>query len=237
MLLEGNMETAGAWVDSLIDPPPNMALLWLEEPEITRVRILIARGGSIDLKSAQEIVNLLEDIVDRTHNTRHKIEILALRALLSSSRGNIVEAESNLKQALELSRVGGFIRVFLDFGKPMRDLLVKLQKQNIAEGYLKKILDSFESEDKRAFHEKSLVKELITMNEKVQLLIEPLTPRELEVVNYLSGPLSIKEIAGKLNISYATAKRHTINLYSKLGVNQRRDAVTRALELGILLPD
>jgi LuxR family maltose regulon positive regulatory protein len=63
-----------------------------------------------------------------------------------------------------------------------------------------------------------------------------LTPRELEVVNYLSGPLSINEIAGKLNISYATAKRHTINLYSKLGVNQRRDAVARAMELGILLP-
>ncbi len=52
----------------------------------------------------------------------------------------------------------------------------------------------------------------------------------------LREPLSIKEIALKLNISYATAKRHTINLYGKLGVNQRWDAVARAEELNILPP-
>ena len=67
-------------------------------------------------------------------------------------------------------------------------------------------------------------------------LVEPLTPRELEVLTLLRGPLSIKEIALKLNISYATAKRHTINLYGKLGVNKRWDAVARAEELNILPP-
>jgi LuxR family maltose regulon positive regulatory protein len=65
-------------------------------------------------------------------------------------------------------------------------------------------------------------------------LVEPLTPRELEVLNLLRGPLSIKEIALKLHISYATAKRHTINLYGKLGANQRWEAVAKAEELNIL---
>ena len=70
----------------------------------------------------------------------------------------------------------------------------------------------------------------------ISTLVEPLTPRELEVLTLLRGPLSIKEIAGKLHISYATAKRHTINIYGKLGVNQRWDAVARAEELNILPP-
>ena len=50
----------------------------------------------------------------------------------------------------------------------------------------------------------------------------------------MRGPLSIKEIALQLHISYATAKRHTINIYAKLGVNQRWNAVARAEELNIL---
>ena len=56
------------------------------------------------------------------------------------------------------------------------------------------------------------------------------------MLNLLRGPLSIKEIAQKLNIAYATAKRHTINIYGKLGVNRRWDAVARAEELNILPP-
>ena len=65
----------------------------------------------------------------------------------------------------------------------------------------------------------------------VSALAEPLTPRELEVLSLLREPVSNKEIAQKLNVTYATTKRHTINIYGKLGVNQRWDAVARAIEL------
>jgi LuxR family transcriptional regulator, maltose regulon positive regulatory protein len=68
-------------------------------------------------------------------------------------------------------------------------------------------------------------------------LTEPLTRRELDVLSLLRDPLSIKEIALKLNISRATASRHTINIYAKLGVNGRWDAVARAEELNILSSD
>jgi LuxR family maltose regulon positive regulatory protein len=70
----------------------------------------------------------------------------------------------------------------------------------------------------------------------ISTLSEPLTPRELEVLSLLREPLSIKEIALKLNISYATVKRHTINLYGKLSVNQRWNAVARAEELKLIPP-
>ena len=65
-------------------------------------------------------------------------------------------------------------------------------------------------------------------------LAEPLTPRELEVLTLLRGPSSIKEIAQQLHITHATAKRHTINIYGKLDVNQRWEAVAKAEELNIL---
>ena len=234
MLLEGRLDTAGDWVDSHNAPPPDMALLWLEEPEITRVRILLARGKSADLKNAQEFINVLEDIIDRTHNTRHKIQILAMRAILSSSSGKNVEAESYLKKALDLARKGGFIRVFLDLGTPMRVLLEKMQEQVKTEDYVKKILAAFETERGNFDNVNSREANAKATHEKPQPLLEPLTPRELEVLTLLRGPMSIKEIALKLNISYSTAKRHTINLYSKLGVNQRWDAVSKAEELLIL---
>jgi LuxR family maltose regulon positive regulatory protein len=62
-------------------------------------------------------------------------------------------------------------------------------------------------------------------------LIEPLTPREFEVLRLLGEPLSNREIARRLNISYATVKRHTITIYGKLGVNNRWDAVSKAATL------
>ena len=64
--------------------------------------------------------------------------------------------------------------------------------------------------------------------------IEPLSRRELEILEMLREPYSMKQIAGKLNISPLTVKRHAINIYSKLGVNTRWDAVAMALDLGLL---
>jgi LuxR family maltose regulon positive regulatory protein len=68
-------------------------------------------------------------------------------------------------------------------------------------------------------------------------LIEPLTERESKILLCLSSGLSNKEIARELSISPLTVKRHTVNLYGKLLVHSRREAVTRAKALGILPPD
>ena len=111
------------------DPPPDMAILWLEEPQVTRARILVARGADADLRSALQILDALDEIAERTHNTRYKIEILALRALALDAQGETSAAESMLKQAVDLARPGGFIRVFVDLGKPMQEMLRRLAKQ------------------------------------------------------------------------------------------------------------
>ena len=119
-LLQGDLESAGRWADTFTDPPPDQTLLWLEEPQVTRVRVLVARGADADLHLALQILDVLDEIAERTYKTRFQIEILALRALALDAQGDNGQADATLMQALDLARLGGFIRVFVDLGKPMQ---------------------------------------------------------------------------------------------------------------------
>jgi LuxR family maltose regulon positive regulatory protein len=252
LLLQGDLEGAGRWVDTFTDPPRDQPLLWLDEPQATRVRILVARGGDTDLLLANQILDVLDEIADRIHNLRYKIEILALRALALNAAaqhaaGETSPADAVLKQALDLAQPGGFIRVFVDLGKPMQAMLRRLVSQGYLVETIHRILAAFPAEYSPPEYslpedDKNVVsRELLAQPAPLPMLgnptlTEPLTRRELEVLALLREPSSIKEIAKKLNISYATAKDHTLKIYGKLGVNRRWDAVARAEELNILPP-
>jgi LuxR family maltose regulon positive regulatory protein len=237
MLLQGDLEGAGRWADVFTDPLPNQPFMWLEEPQVTRVCILVSRGAETDLRLVLHILEALDEIVERTHNTRYKIEILALRAMALDAQGKNSEARITLKQAVDLARLGGFIRVFADLGKSMQGMLCQLAEQGYSVETIRRILAAFPDADNNLVSRERPAEPRLTSSLDITLLVEPLTPREFDVLTLLRGPLSIKEIAKKLNISYATAKRHTINLYGKLGVHQRKDAVARAIELDILPAD
>jgi LuxR family maltose regulon positive regulatory protein len=235
--LQGNLEGAGRWADAFTDPPPDQALLWLEEPQVTRARVLVARGAVADQQLALQVLDALYEIAERTHNTRYKIEILALRALALDAQGESTEANSNLNQALELALPGSFIRVFVDQGKPMREMLQQLVGQGHTKELVGRILAAFQEDDKNLLGSASPTQPRRQPSLANSTLAEPLTTRELDVLTLLREPLSNKEIARKLNISYQTTKRHLANIYAKLDVNRRWDAVARANELGILPPD
>ena len=230
MILQGDLESAGRWADTFTGPPPDQTLLWLEEPQVTRARVLVARGANADLQLAHQILDTLEDIAERIHNTRYQIELLALRALALDAQGKTGPANAALKRALDLARPGKFIRIFADLGNPMQKMLRRLPQQDHGAEMIDPILAAFPDVDQHP-HSSASGRSLGIMT-----LAEPLTPRELEVLALLREPSSIQEIALQLNITYATAKRHTINIYGKLGVNRRRDAVAKAEELSILPP-
>jgi LuxR family maltose regulon positive regulatory protein len=236
MLLQGDLDDAGNWVDTFTGPPPDQPLLWFEEPQVTRVRVLLARGADADLRMAMQLLDILDDIAERTCNTRYKIEILSLRALALDRQRETSQALTVLEQALDFARLGGFIRVFVDPGKPMQEMLQRLSQQGYAVETIRRILAAFPEDNAKLAGNENLGKPVRHPPHTVSTLVEPLTRRELEVLSLLRDPVSIKEIALKLNISYATASRHTVNIYGKLGVNRRWDAVTRAEELNILPP-
>jgi LuxR family maltose regulon positive regulatory protein len=230
MLMQGDLEGAGRWVDTYSGPPPDMALLLLEEPQVTRVRILVARGSGKDLQSALQILEVLEDIIDRTHNTSHKIEVLALRALALDAQGNSSEASVSLQQAVELSRASGLLQVFVELGKPMQEMLGRLAVSDHLGATIQRILAAFPG-DAVSESPAEPVRGPLLNN---LTLPEPLTKRELEILALLRTLKSIKDIAFDLSISPATVRSHTINIYAKLGVNNRWKAVARAEELNIL---
>jgi LuxR family transcriptional regulator, maltose regulon positive regulatory protein len=209
--------------------------MWLEEPQVTRASILIARGIIDDLRSSVQVLDSLEEIAVRTHNTRYKIIILALRSLALDALGQPGEADDVLKEAINLAQLGGDIRAFTDQGRPMKTLLTRLLEQGHSREMIHRIVEAFPEGDKKFIPAQSAPPLSIVQPSGGLTLIEPLTPRELEILKLLRGPSSIKEIALQLNISYETVRRHIANIYGKLGVNQRWDAIARAEELNILL--
>ncbi len=236
MLLQGDTKGAINLINEITGPPPDQPFMWLEELQVTRAQILIASDSENNQHLALQLLDNLYEIVVRTCNTRYTIEILALRALALDAIGKTNEADTELIKAVSLAQSGGFIRIFVVLGRPMQKILLRLVTQGQAGEYTQRLLDAFQKEAKNLAPSERLVQMTRPPASTSSDLVEALTPRELEVLNLLRGPSSIKEIAFQLRVTYATAKRHSINIYAKLGANHRWDAVARAEELRILPP-
>ena len=158
------------------------------------------------------------------------IEILMAQALAYQMQGNLPLAVPALERALTLAEPEGYFRLFVDEGEPMRSLLqwlIEKQSRNrnhSLSGYVDKLL--------AAFTQPVTAPKSAIIHSKSEM-IEPLSERELEVLKLLRTELSGPEIAGQLVISPNTFRTHTKNIFSKLGVNNRRAAVRRAEELDL----
>ena len=156
--------------------------------------------------------------------------MLALEALLHAAEGNEPAALQALEQALILAQPGGFIRAFVDLGPAMAGLLERLPRQGLAAEYVDRILRAFVAAPPVALPP-SQVRRLPPHQAN---LVEPLSSRELEILELLAQRLSAKEIGQRLVIAEGTVKRHIANIYQKLAVNKRGEAVAAAIALGLL---
>jgi LuxR family transcriptional regulator, maltose regulon positive regulatory protein len=190
--------------------------------EFTLVEALLAQGTPASLEEAARLLHRLHEVVQTTHNTRFLIDTLALQALLHDARRERSAALEALKRAVALAEPSGVVRVFVDLGPKMAALLHQLAAGQAAPGFVARLLEAFPAAQSPGPAPRQTG------------LIEPLSDRELEVVALLAQRLSNKEIAHELSISPMTVKRHTVNIYQKLLVSGRREAVARAGELGIL---
>jgi ATP/maltotriose-dependent transcriptional regulator MalT len=235
-LLQGDLESAGSWADGFIIPVVDQPSLWIEELHITKVRILLARAENTDLLSSLELLEALSGVAERTHNPRSMIKIQAMRAIALDGLGESGKALVALQNALDLSRPGGFLRVYVDLGVKMEALLKQLVEQNGSVDYIQRILAAFQDQKSIRTSGGTSARHYRRPSIDVPELAEPLTARELDALALLREPMSIKEIATRLGISMGTVKRHTINLYGKLGVHTRWEAVAKAEQLMILPP-
>jgi LuxR family maltose regulon positive regulatory protein len=192
-------------------------------PELTIPKVLLAVGTPGGRTMAADCLQRIHEYAESTHNVRVMIEVLALEALLHAAKDNENAALVTLEQSLALARPGGYIRLYVDLGPDMADLLRHIQNREPFTEYIASILQAFAVTSNHAARPE--------VNERS---IEPLTNREVEILELLAKRYSNKEIAAELVISPATVKRHTINLYEKLSVHDRRDAVREAIALGLI---
>ena len=160
------------------------------------------------------------------------IEVLALQALVDDALGDQPAALLALRQAVTLAEPGGIVRVFVDLGPKMARLLTRLPEQDAA-AFVAQVLQAFPVAGVQGAGSSHPA----PASPSQAGMIEPLTLREQEVLELLAQRLSAKEIGQRLFISDRTVKRHLANIYEKLGVHSRREAVALALALGMLSPD
>ncbi|HEY1280614.1 MAG TPA: LuxR C-terminal-related transcriptional regulator, partial [Acidimicrobiales bacterium] len=223
---QGDLAPALAWaIDRGLAVDDDLTYVH-EYEHITLARILLAQGAADPSSAAtDDAVRLLRGLLaaaEQGQRTGSVVEILALQALAHDARGDTAAAMGALEQALSGAQGEGFIRVFLDGGAPMARLLRTAVDRGVAVDQARRLLAAggFTTPEPSA-------------RALPPGLVEPLSPRELEILRLLRTDLSGPDIARELTVSLNTVRTHTKNIYTKLGVNNRRAAVRRAAELGL----
>jgi LuxR family maltose regulon positive regulatory protein len=191
---------------------------------VVLARIRIAQGR---LDETTRLLQRLLEAAEAGGRTSKMIEILMLQALTFQAGGDTTRAMAALERALALAEPGGFIRIFVDEGLPMANLLYEALTRAIVPDYVRRLLAIFpvvETEQTEASKTQAAQSELV----------EPLSERELEVLQLIAEGLTNPEIAARLFLSLNTVKAHTRNIYGKLDVHSRTQAVARSQKLGLL---
>jgi LuxR family maltose regulon positive regulatory protein len=229
-LAQGDVDAAAQWAEarglpSTGEPEPLSQLDYFGLMDyLLLARIMVAQGR---LAAADGLLRKLLDVAEAGGRTSRVIEILNLQALALQAAGS-AEALVSLERALTLAESLGFVRTFVDEGPPMARLLYSAVSRDVAPGYARRLLAAFPtSEPEPAPPAPSPSQE--------SDLLEPLSERELEVLQLVAAGLTNREIASRLYLSLNTVKGHTRNIYGKLGVHSRTQAVARARALGLLL--
>ena len=155
---------------------------------------------------------------------------LVLLAVAFDAQGEKAKAVELMDEALTLAEPGGFIRIFVDEGVPMARLLYEALARGVRPSYVRQLLAVFPTEAA------GRVAPPISSGPRIRLA-EPLSRRELEVLPLIAEGLTNQEIAARLYLSLHTVKAHARNIYAKLGVSSRTQAVARGRALGYLSED
>jgi LuxR family maltose regulon positive regulatory protein len=174
--------------------------------------------------NALKILDKALPLVEEIESESAMIRTLAAQAVALQLQGERERALTALSKALYLARRERYVNMFILLGREMEKLLKLALSRGIEPDYVGALLNAFRSTS--SSHP-------LSINDR---LIEPLSDRELEVLHLLSNGSSNKEIAGTLFITVSTVKNHLQNIYGKLAVNSRTQAVAEARELGLLDP-
>jgi LuxR family maltose regulon positive regulatory protein len=216
-LATGALEAAAHLVDDnglLIDGRPTYVN---ELVYVALVRVRIAQDR------LDETLPLIERLIDSAEvggRISVLLEVLLLKAVALQAMGARDQALAAMQRALSVAKRYGYVRALVDEGQPVERLLQQMVAQGISSGYARHVLAAFAVDEPAEADQSDLV--------------EPLSERELEVLQLIAQGLTNREIAARLYLSLNTIKVHTRNIYGKLSAHNRTQAVSRARDLGVL---
>jgi LuxR family maltose regulon positive regulatory protein len=219
-------------------------LSYLREFEhITLARVLMAEymrhpageHGGQAMRDAMRLLDRLQQAAEAGGRMGSVIEIGVLQALALQMQGHLAPALVALERALALAEAEGYVRIFVDEGLPMARLLSTAVAQGIMPDYCGKLLAAFAAIEFDALRPGKADQPPVSPAQPLsQPLIEPLSARELEVLQLIAQGLSNDAIGARLFLALSTVKGHNRNIFDKLQVQSRTEAVARARELGLL---
>jgi LuxR family maltose regulon positive regulatory protein len=221
-LAQGDVQEAARWV-------AERGLEAEDEPSYPReLEYLVLARTLLSRNMPDGALSLLERLraaAQAQARTGSLIQVQVLQALGFQAAGKPDQAMKVLAQALLQAEPEGYIRTFVDEGRPMAALLHRALARGVTPDYTASLLAAFTSVDQ----------EVQSFPPPVPFPFnEPLSQRELEVLRLLASGASNQEIASELSIALSTARKHVSNIIGKLGVHNRTQAVSRGRDLGLL---
>lgn len=208
LLRQGNLATAAQLVQTYDLP-------------LSQARVLLAQGHP---SQALALLERLRHQIEAKGWQDERLRVMVLQAVALHAHGEIDTALQVLSEALVLAEPGGLIRIFVDEGAPLAELLSKMQHNSARQqAYIHTLLASFGH---------ATASQPVSFNQDA--LIEPLSQRELEVLQLIAQGCSNREIGKRLFLALDTVKGHNRRIFEKLQVQRRTEAIARARELGLL---
>ena len=186
---------------------------------ISQARIYLAQE---DYPAALTVLAAVRHHAEAKDWQDEQLQVIVLQAVAYAANDEMDNARQRLDEALELAAPGGFIRIFKDEGELMLKLLSEVSAHSVTPDYTRKLL--------AAFHAAAAP----SQSPSSQPLVEPLSERELEILQLVAEGFSNREISEQLFLALSTVKGHNRNIFDKLQVKRRTEAIARARELGLL---
>ncbi len=213
-LLQGKPDEAAGWVaDFEREDLSNISRLQLQTFQHTYARWLMHRDPTLALDRLATCVGEAKDNGWR----EHRLTGAVLQTSASQRLGEAVAALDYLRTAIELARPGGYLRVFVEQAVDIAPLLRELAREGDVDSFIGSIQAAF-----------------LPVGVTIQPLIDPLTEREIEILQLIGQGLSNPQIAERMIIATGTVARHTNNIFGKLNVRNRTEATLQARRLGLI---
>lgn len=219
-MARGDEARVRQWLSNIETMPEDVSPYYYHFDELTAIQALVFIGQS---EVALEKIDALIGPAKAEGRLGHVAELLATKVTALEAVGERDQALYVLIEALKMGKEQGRIRLFIDLGSPVLELLRQLPPEKEPSEYIKQLIQAFRAPTRSH-----------AGTPGDQALVDPLSERELEVLRLIADGLKYREIADKLVVSLNTVRAHTKNIYNKLGVNSGSQAAKKAAELELL---